>query len=112
MFAHLVEADVVGQAASADGIKQTKGSETVDITLHASSRISDRLRRRQKQRTHGVFGHVERDLDVRLGSQVVDLGGLDTRDDVNQVGRVGQVCEAECSEMQRDMILILGDLPP
>jgi hypothetical protein len=28
---------------------------------------------------------------VRLGAEVVDLGGLDVGDDVDQVGRVGEI---------------------
>ena len=31
--AHLVEADVLGKAASSDGIKQSQGAESIDVAL-------------------------------------------------------------------------------
>jgi hypothetical protein len=67
----LVEADVLLEPAGPDGVQQTEGAEAVDVA--------------------GVFGHLEGDLDVRLGAEVVDLGGLDVGDDVDQVGRVGEI---------------------
>jgi hypothetical protein len=39
----------------------------------------------------GVFRGLEADLDVALGRQIVNLGGLDFLDQPDQVGRVGQV---------------------
>lgn len=42
-----------------DGIEDSKGSESVNVS--------------------SVLGHLERDLDVRLSSQVVDLSGLRSR---------------------------------
>ena len=59
------------ETGGTDGIEHTESAETVDIT--------------------GVLGELERDLDVGLGAEVVDLGGLDLRDDVDEVGSVGQV---------------------
>lgn len=67
----MVEADVVLEAASANGIEETKGAKPVDVA--------------------GVFGHFERDLDVRLCAEVVYFGGLDLGDDVDKVGAVTQV---------------------
>ena len=32
---------------------------------------------------------------MRLGGKVVDLGRLNRRDDADEVGRVGQVCDRE-----------------
>ena len=63
---YLVEADEVGKTAGADGIEETEGSDGIDIG--------------------GILGHVERDLDMGLGTQIVDLGGEDLGDDVDQAG--------------------------
>jgi hypothetical protein len=68
---YLVKADEMGETAGADGIEETEGADGIDIG--------------------GVLGHVEGDLDVGLGTQVVDLGGEDLGDDMDQAGRVGQV---------------------
>ena len=38
-----------------------------------------------------VFSHLERDLDVRLRAEVVDLRRLHLRDDVDEVGAVAEV---------------------
>jgi hypothetical protein len=67
----LVEADVFLQAAGSDGVEETQGAETIDIA--------------------SVFRHLEGDLDVGLGSEVVDFGGLDLGDDVDEVGAVAEV---------------------
>ena len=64
----LVEPDVLLEPAGADGVEETEGPEAVDVT--------------------GVFSHLKGDLDVRLGAEVVDLGGLDLGDDVDEVGAV------------------------
>jgi len=64
----LVEADVLFEAAGTDGVEETEGAEAVDVS--------------------SVFGHFERDLDVGLGTKVVDLGGLDGGDNVDEVGAV------------------------
>lgn len=42
--------------------------------------------------THSVLCHVEGDLDVRLSGEIVDFGRLHRRNDVNQVGSIGQIC--------------------
>lgn len=42
-------------------------------------------------RLHRVLCHVKRHFDVRLRSQVVKLGRLHMVDDVDQIGRVGQI---------------------
>ncbi len=68
---YLVEADKVGKTAGTDGIEETEGSDSINIG--------------------SVLGHVEGDLDVGLSAQVVDLGGEDLGDDMNQAGRVRQV---------------------
>jgi hypothetical protein len=48
---------VLLESAGADGIEETEGPEAIDVA--------------------GVFCHLEEDLDVRLGTEVVDLGRLD-----------------------------------
>jgi hypothetical protein len=53
---HLVEADVVLKACRPDGVEDPERTEAVDVAR--------------------VLGHLERDLDVRLGAEVVDLGRL------------------------------------
>lgn len=71
---------------------------------------SFRKTRPHKWETYRVLSHVERDLDVRLSSQVVDLGRLNRRDDSDQVGRVRQVC-ANAYIQVSTMGLFGGDLP-
>lgn len=89
---------MVGEAAGADGVEETEGAEAVNVALCArgvrirSSQSSEAGRETVEGPTHGVLGHVKRDLDVRLSSEVVDLGRLDRRDDRDEVGRVRQVC--------------------
>ena len=41
--------------------------------------------------THGVLCHVERDLDMTLRGQVVDLRWPDLRDDIDEIRRVCEV---------------------
>jgi len=65
----------VSKTASTDGIEKTESSDGIDIG--------------------SVLRHVERNLDVGLGTQVVDLGGENLGDDVDQAGRVGQVTVVE-----------------
>lgn len=64
----LVKADVLLKAACTDGVEQTEGAEAVDVA--------------------SVLGHLKGDLYVRLGTQVVDLGRLNLRDDVHEVGAI------------------------
>jgi hypothetical protein len=62
---------VLLEAAGAHGVEQTQGTKSVDIA--------------------SIFGHVEGDLDVRLCAEVVDLGWLDLRDDIHEVGAIRQI---------------------
>lgn len=71
----LVESNVVVQSASSDSIEETECSETVDIT--------------------SVFSHIERNLDVRLGSKIVNFGRLNGRDDGDKVGGIGKISVVE-----------------
>ena len=59
------------ESTRTNGIEKTKRAETVDVA--------------------GVFGHLERDLDVRLSAEVVDLSRLDLGDDVYEVCAVAQI---------------------
>lgn len=59
------------QPRSTDSVEDPQRAETVDIAR--------------------VFRHFKRNLDVRLGAEVVDLGRLDLGDNVGQVGGVGKV---------------------
>ena len=67
----LVEFDMFFETAGAHSIKETEGAQPVDIT--------------------SVFCHLKGDLDMRLRTEVVDLGRLDLSDDVDEVGAVTQV---------------------
>jgi hypothetical protein len=53
-----------------------------------------------------VFGHFERDLDVALRAEVVDLGGLDLGDDVDEVSAVGEIAVVEM-ELVGALVLVL-----
>lgn len=61
----------MSKTTGADGIEETEGADCIDIG--------------------SVLGHVERDLHVGLGTQVVDLGGEDLGNNVDEAGRVGQI---------------------
>ena len=67
----LVEADVLLEPDGADGVEETQRAEAVDVG--------------------GVLGHLERDLDVRLGAQVVDLRGEHLGEDVDEIGAVREI---------------------
>jgi hypothetical protein len=41
--------------------------------------------------THSIFSHFERHLNVTLRAKVIDLGRLDLRDNVHQVGAITKV---------------------
>lgn len=71
----MVEADVALEPAGADGVEETEGAEAVDVG--------------------GVFCHFEGDLDVGLGTEIVDFGGLDRGDDIDEVGAVGEIAVVE-----------------
>lgn len=59
------------EAAGADGVEETERPERVDIA--------------------GVFGHLERYLDVRLSTKVVDLCRLNLCDDIDEIGGICQI---------------------
>lgn len=67
----LVEPDVLLEAAGTDGVEETEGAEPVDVA--------------------GVFSHLEGDLDVRLGAEIVDFSRLGLGDDVDEVGAVAEI---------------------
>mmetsp|Transcript_14834 Transcript_14834/g.30585 ORF Transcript_14834/g.30585 Transcript_14834/m.30585 type:complete len:350 (-) Transcript_14834:231-1280(-) len=67
----LVESNLLFHARSTDGIKHTKHTQTIGVG--------------------GVFRHVETDLDMTHGSQVVDFIGLDAGNKANQVGGIAQI---------------------
>lgn len=81
-----------------------------------TSTSPDRIEKAQRPHAvdvRGVLCHFERDLDVRLRAEVVDLRGAgisleetsrsqDLRDNVHQRGRVGQV-----TIVQRELALLL-----
>lgn len=67
----LVEPCVFLESDGTDGIEKTKGAYAIDIGC--------------------ILGHLERDLDVRLSAQVVDLGGEHLGEDVHEIGAVGEI---------------------
>ena len=42
-------------------------------------------------RTYSVLGHLKRDLDVRLGTQVIDLRWPNLGNDIDEVGAVAEI---------------------
>jgi len=64
----LIEPDVLLEPAGADGVEETEGPEAIDVA--------------------GVFCHLKGDLDVGLRAEVVDLGGLDLGNDIDEIGAV------------------------
>ena len=67
----LVELDLACQIAAADGLQNAQSTKSINVC--------------------SVFGHLERDLDMRLGSQVVDLVGLNLVNDGDEVASVRQI---------------------
>ena len=67
----LVELHLLFHTTSADGIEHTKNANTIGIG--------------------GILGHIERNLDVRHGAEVVDLGGTDLGNDGDQVGGIAEI---------------------
>ena len=67
----LVEPHVFLEPDSANGIEKTEGAQAIDVGC--------------------ILGHLERDLDVRLGTEVVDLGREHLSEDVHEIGAVGEV---------------------
>ena len=59
------------ESTCTDGIKEAESTETIDVT--------------------SVLGHLERNLDVRLSTEVVDLSRLDLGNNVHEVGAVAQI---------------------
>ena len=64
----LVEARVLLEATRADRVEETEGAEAIDIS--------------------GILGHLERDLDMRLGTEVVDLCRLNGSNNINKIGTI------------------------
>ncbi len=69
--AHLIEADLLGEASRADSVKKTQRAEAVDVG--------------------GVLRHFEGHLDVTLRAEVVHLIGVALLQNVDEVGGVRQV---------------------
>ena len=67
----LVELDLLFHTTSADGIEHAKNANTIGIG--------------------GVLGHIEGNLDVRHGAEVVDLGGADLGNDGDQVSSIAEI---------------------
>ena len=67
----LVEPHVSLEPDGTNGIEKTEGAHAIDISC--------------------ILGHLERDLDVRLGSEVVDLGREHLSEDVHEISAVGEV---------------------
>ena len=67
----MVETNVLLESTCTDGIEKAESTEAINVT--------------------GIFCHLERDLDVRLSTEVVDLSRLDLGDNVHEVGAVAQI---------------------
>mmetsp|Transcript_17849 Transcript_17849/g.51100 ORF Transcript_17849/g.51100 Transcript_17849/m.51100 type:complete len:406 (-) Transcript_17849:40-1257(-) len=67
----LVEFDLLLHAAGADGIEHAEDANTIGIG--------------------GVLGHIEGNLDVRHGTEVVDFGGADLGDDGDQISSIAEI---------------------
>ena len=63
------------ESTGTNGVEEAESTETIDVA--------------------GVFGHFERDLNVRLSTEIVDLSGLDLGDNIYEVGAVAQVTIVE-----------------
>src|SRR5262245_53142508 len=79
----LIEAGLALQAEDTDGLEQAQGPECVGVG--------------------GVFRRLERDLDMRLRREIVDLVRLRLLNDADDIGRVGDVAVVH---MERDPLLV------
>ena len=71
----MVEADMLLEPARADSVEEAKRAEGIDIG--------------------SVLGHVERDFNMGLSAEIVNLRGLDLGEDVDEIGAVGEVAVVE-----------------
>jgi hypothetical protein len=71
---------------NADGLKHPKRPKTVSI--------------------RGIFGRLERDLDMTLSGEIIDLVRLDFLHDANEIGGIGETAVME-SEAQVPFVGIL-----
>jgi len=85
----LVEAAGLLEAAGADGVEHAEDTNTVAVG--------------------GVLRHVERNLDVGHGAEVVDLIGLDVGDDGDEVGGVAEVTVVE-EELDSALVAVAVDV--
>ncbi len=85
----LVEADLLLHTASADGIEHTEDTNTVGVG--------------------GVLGHIEGNLDVGHGAEVVDFGGADLGDDGDQVGGIAEIAVVK-EELDAGGVTILVEM--
>lgn len=84
----LVETDVLLESTRTDRVKKTESTETIDVAR--------------------VFGHLERDLDVRLSTEIVDFSGLDLGNDVHKVCAIAQIAIVKL-ELVRPWLSSIGD---
>mmetsp|Transcript_10309 Transcript_10309/g.32597 ORF Transcript_10309/g.32597 Transcript_10309/m.32597 type:complete len:337 (-) Transcript_10309:231-1241(-) len=88
----LVEARLPGEARRADRVEQPQRAETVCVSR--------------------VLRHLERYLDVRLGTEVVQLVGPHGGDNLEAVGRVGQVTVVQVQHARVHMRVLVQFLDP
>lgn len=67
----LIKADVFLEPTRTNGVEQTKGAETINVT--------------------GVFSHLKRDLNVRLSTEIINLSWLNLSNNVDEIGAVAQI---------------------
>mmetsp|Transcript_21097 Transcript_21097/g.50915 ORF Transcript_21097/g.50915 Transcript_21097/m.50915 type:complete len:248 (+) Transcript_21097:397-1140(+) len=85
----LVETGGLLKAAGADGIEHAQDTDAVAVS--------------------SVLGHVERNLNVRHGAQIVDFVGLDIGNDGDEVGGITQVAVVE-EKLDSGLVAITVDV--
>ena len=84
----MVETNVLLESTCTDGIEKAESTEAINVT--------------------GIFCHLERDLDVRLSTEIVDFSGLDLGNDVHKVGAIAQIAIVKL-ELVRPWLSSIGD---
>ena len=85
----LVKLDLLFQPSRSDGIQHAKHPDAIAVG--------------------GVFWHIETDLDVRHGSQVVNFRWLDRTNDGNQVGSIAKISVME-KDLDSSFVTVLVDV--
>ena len=67
----------------------------------------EQAQRAKRIRICGVFRRLERDPNVALGGEIVDLGWLHFLNDANEIGRIGHIAIVQKELYARSMRVLI-----